>query len=116
MSAFERKQSPLFAKTEDFLVWLFEHTAKFPRQYRHTLTERLEGSGLEFQRCLGCALVTGEKSWLDRADMELWQLRQLIRLAHALHIFPSRLVEFAWTTLDELGRLLGGWKKKGVEA
>jgi hypothetical protein len=60
MSAFERKQSPLFIKTHDFVVWLFQHTSKFPRQYRHTLTERLEGAALEFQRCLGRHVIVKE--------------------------------------------------------
>jgi len=115
MSEFERKQSPLFAKTHDFLVWLFRHTAKFPRQYRHTLTERLERSALEFQRALGRALLTHEPANLDEADFELWQMRQLLRLAQALGVLPARLLECAFASTEELGRLLGAWKKKGIK-
>jgi len=111
MSGFERQQSPLFAKTEDFLVWLFEHTAKFPKQYRHTLTERLERSALEFERQLGRAVLRKQPGALDEADFELWQMRQLVRLAYGLRVFPARLLEYAFGMMEELGRLVGGCKK-----
>ncbi len=115
MSAFDRKESPLFVKTRDFIVWLFPHTAKFPKQYRHTLTERLENAILEFQRCLGAAALLKDRLALDRAELELWQVRQLVRIAHELGIFPARLLEFAATGLAELGRLLGSWKQRAAE-
>lgn len=116
MSAFDRKESPLFVKARDFIVWLFPHAAKFPKQYRHTLTERLENSLLEFQRCLGAAALGKDRSALDRAELELWQVRQLLRIAHELGFFPARLLEVAATALAELGRLLGAWKQKAAEA
>lgn len=112
MSASNRRESPLFVKTRDFTVWLFQHTAKFPRQYRHTLTERLENAALEFQRHLGRASILKTGDALAQADLELWQMRELLRIAHDLRIFPARLLEFAFTALTELGRLLGAWRKK----
>jgi hypothetical protein len=30
----DRKQSPMFTKTTDFIVWLLEHTEKFPKSER----------------------------------------------------------------------------------
>jgi hypothetical protein len=81
MSRPERTESPLFAKTHDFLVWLFQHTAKFPRPYRHTLTERREASALNLERCLGRSLIQKDTGALAEADWELWQMRQLLRLA-----------------------------------
>lgn len=113
MSGYERKQSPLFAKTEEFIVWLLRHTSKFPRQYRHTLTERLENSALEFQRCLGVALITKKSSALDTADLELWQMKQLLRVANDIGVLPARLLKYTFESVEELGRLLGAWKKKG---
>ncbi|MEI6395536.1 MAG: four helix bundle protein [Verrucomicrobiota bacterium] len=114
MSASERKESPLFVKTRDFQVWLFQHTSKFPRQYRHTLTERLERSALEFQRGLGRAVVLKEPYALAEADFELWQMRQLLRLAHELSILPASTLQFACEATAELGRLLGAWRAKGT--
>lgn len=112
MSSSDRRESPLFVKTRDFIVWLFRHTAKFPKQYRHTLTERLESSALEFQRRLGCAVIAKDSSALIQADLELWSMRELLRIAHDLEVFPVRLLEYALTALAELGRLLGAWRKR----
>lgn len=114
MSASERHESPLFVKTRDFQVWLFRHTAKFPRQYRHTLTERLERSVLDFQRCLGRAAVLKITAALAEADLELWQVRQLLRLAHELDILPASSLGCASGAVSELGRLLGAWRARGT--
>jgi hypothetical protein len=114
MSAFDRKESPLFVKTADFVVWLFQHSAKFPRQYRHTLTERLENSALTFQRRLGECLIQKRPQALSDADLELWQMFQLLRVANDLNIFPARLLEHAFHSLAELGRLLGAWRAKAA--
>ena len=113
MSASNRKESPLFVKTRDFLVWLFQHTAKFPRQYRHTLTERIERSGLDMLDQLGAALVLSDPSALKQADFSLWKIRQQLRIAHELGVFSSRLLEYSSGSLEEIGRLLGAWIKKG---
>ena len=110
----DRRESPLFVKTEGFIVWLFQHTAKFPRQYRHTLTERLERSALDFQRCLAECLILRRVEALERADLELWQIRRLLRIANALNILPARLLEHTSEVTAELGRLLGAWRRKGT--
>ena len=113
MSRSSRKESPLFVKTNDFIVWLFRHTSKFPRQYRHTLTERLECSALDFQDCLGRRLIMSEALALDEADFALWRIERLLRVADDLGVISHRVLEFAFGRLEELGRLLGAWKKKG---
>lgn len=115
MSASERRQSPLFVKTQDFIVWLFQHTAKFPRQYRHTLTERIENGMLEFQRALGAVLILKDNAGFERADFELWHVRQLLRIAQALHLLPAGLQQHVVEQTEEIGRLLGAWKKKALE-
>lgn len=112
MCPFERRQSPLFVKTGDFVVWLLRHSAKFPKTYRQSLTSRLENSALGFQRCLGRAALLRDRSALAEADVELWQIRELLRTAHELNMFSGRLLEHAFGTLAELGRLLGAWRKK----
>ena len=112
MSPAERRESPLFVKTQDYVLWLFRHTARFPKQYRHTLTQRIEQGALEFQRCLGRRLLMQDLSALGQADLELWHLRSLLRLAHELGFFPTNSVEYSARSLQELGRLLGAWRQK----
>ena len=112
MCAFDRRESPLFVKTRDFIVWLLQHSAKFPKQYRHSLTERLECSALQFQRCIGRAIIVREAGALAEADFELWQVKQLLYVAQELHLISGRILGFAFERLGEIGKLLGAWRKK----
>jgi hypothetical protein len=43
-------------------------------------------------------------------------MRQWLVLAHDLTILPARLLEYAFQSLMELGRLLGAWRAKGAGA
>ena len=44
--------SPIFAKSYDFLLWLLNHTEKFPKNERFRLARRLEDAGFEFYELL----------------------------------------------------------------
>ncbi len=106
--------TPLFVKTHDFLLWLIRHTQRFPKNLRHTYTHRLESAALTFQEALLMAnAVRGpERSkWLGHADGRLVCVRALLRLAYALQLLGGNQVKHAAERVDELGRLLGAWKK-----
>ena len=44
--------TPLFVKTHDFNVWLLNHTRRFPKHFRYSLTQRIENLAFEFEECL----------------------------------------------------------------
>src|SRR4051812_45532409 len=99
--------TPLFVKTHDFLLWLIRHTQRFPKNLRHSYTQRLEGTALAFQEALlmGNAVRGPERSdWLTRADGRLVCLRALLRLAFALELLGGNQVKHAAERVDELGR------------
>lgn len=106
--------TPLFVKTHDFLLWLIQHTQRFPKNLRHTYTHKLEMLALEFQEAILMAnAVRGQQrsQWLTRADGKLVCLRALLRLAYDLKLLAGTQVEHAVQRVEELGRLLGAWKK-----
>ena len=41
--------SPLFLKTFEMVIWLLEHTKKFPKHHRFVLAQRMEEAALSFQ-------------------------------------------------------------------
>jgi hypothetical protein len=47
-----RKQSPIFSKTTDFLLWLLQHTEKFPKSERFRMAKRLEDTAFGFYELL----------------------------------------------------------------
>jgi hypothetical protein len=69
---------------------------------------------LDFQEAILMANAersTAHSQWLVRADGRLVCLRALLRLAFALQLLGGNQVKYAAERVDELGRLLGAWKK-----
>src|SRR5437867_12897382 len=106
--------TPLFVKTHDFLLWLIRHTQRFPKHLRHSYTNRVEQTALDFQEAILMAnAVRGpaRSEWLARGDGRLVCLRALLRLAYALQVLGANQLKYAAERVEELGRLLGAWKK-----
>ena len=107
-------ETPLFVKTHDFLLWLLRHTARFPKHLRQSYTLKLETSASDFQEATlmaNAARGEGRHQWLERADGRLVCIRALLRLAVDLQFLASSQAKYAGERVDELGRLLGAWKK-----
>jgi hypothetical protein len=99
--------TPLFVETRDFLLWLMKHTQRFPKNLRHSYTNKLELMALEFQEALLLAnAVRGpERSrWLAEGDGRLVCLRALLRLAHALQLLGGNQLKYAAERMEELPR------------
>ena len=66
------KESPLFAKTYDFIQWLIPHTLKFPREQRFVVAERLQNTVLDFMESIYQATdKTQQTAALKQADLKL---------------------------------------------
>ena len=106
-------ESPLFVKTYDFLLYLFPLTGKFPRSRRQSLTLRIERGALALHEHLVRAALSKDETaaHLREADAVLALLRFRLRLAKDLHAMATGSYAHATKLLDEIGRLLGAWKK-----
>jgi hypothetical protein len=106
--------TPLFVKTHDFNVWLFQHTQRFPKHLRHSYTHRVESCALDFELlCIQANAVRGDQrlDLLQQADATLACLRALLRYALDFSILAGNQFQYAAQCVDELGRLLGAWLK-----
>ena len=99
-----------FVKTQVFLVWVLEHTQRFPKTQRFVMAKRVQDAILDFQECLVVAVKSKEplKS-LHEADVNLEKLRRHIRICVDLKLLSMRQYEYAAVQMVELGKLLGGW-------
>jgi hypothetical protein len=107
-------QSPIFSRSYDFLLWLLPQANKFPRQYRFTLTERVQRQALDLHQTLilaGLQKSPGRLAHLQAADGQLALLRHSLRLCSDLNLLTLKQYEHAAGQLAEIGRLLGGWLK-----
>jgi hypothetical protein len=107
-------ETPLFAKYFDLLAWLAPCVEKFPKSQRFMLANRLLGSAFAAHAELVLARkVTGEEraQALLRADVILETLRLQWRLAHELHCISTNQYEHGSRLINEVGKLLGAWRR-----
>lgn len=107
------KESPIFSRTYDFILWLLPEAGKFPRIHRFGLGERVVRQALDFQETLVQAGLSKKDRahLLDQADTQLSVLRLNLRLCRDLELIKLTQYEHVARMLTEIGNLLGGWKK-----
>jgi hypothetical protein len=99
----------LFARTQ---VWLAPTLDKFPRSQKFTVGDRIEVLALDVLEALIAATYTRDRApHLRQTNLGIEKLRFLLRLAADLRLLDRRRYEHAARTLDETGRLIGGWMK-----
>ena len=108
------KEMPIFTRTFDMITWLVPASVHFPRAHRHTFTQRLLDAAFTLRERLEEAqLLRGEarQERLQRADEALAHVRVYIRMAAKWRWLSLNQYEHVSRMLEEIGRLLGGWKK-----
>lgn len=105
----------ILTRTFDLLAWLLPKAEKFPKAYRHTITQRTMNAALDFQEALFDAQSqdgTTRQKHLRAADAHLNKLRLYLRLAHHWQWINDGQYRHVSMMVAEIGRLLGGWRKK----
>ncbi len=107
------EESPIFTKTHDLLLWLLPATQKFPKDQRFVLAKRIQDTVFDFQEALTSAGMGIEKvPNLQAADVLLRQLQVYMRLSHDLKFITMKQYEHVSRMTVEIGKILGGWRKK----
>lgn len=107
-------QSPLFTRLADLALWLTQRVEKFPRAQRFILGSRLLDNVFACHAQLIRArkvssVARGEA--LLQADVHLETLRLQLRTAHELHCVTTAQYEHGAGLVNEVGKLLGSWRK-----
>jgi hypothetical protein len=102
----------LLARWEEFSGWLLDRTAKWPKSARFTLTQRIENHALDVTEELIAARYQkrDRRQRLDDVNLRLERMRFLFRLALRARACPHRVFESSMRSLDEVGRMLHGWR------
>lgn len=107
------EESPIFTKTYDLLLWLIPATQKFPKDQRFVLAKRIQDKAFEFQEEIIAAGLGIEKArHLQEADVRLRQLQVYIRMSVHFKFLTLRQYEHVSNMTVEIGKILGGWRKK----
>ncbi len=109
------KQSPIFVKHYDLMAWLIPCTLKFAKSQRGVLARQIQ---TELFRIYEALVEAGGSDHplpgLAEADRGLIRLRTYLRLSRDLRQLSPKQFEHASRLVREVGRLLGGWKKKAA--
>ena len=111
------KELVILSRVFDLLTWLLPKGERFPRLYRHTVTQRMMDAALDLQEHLFQAQTwRGSARWraLNHCDMALNRLRLYLRLAHLWRWLSDGQYAHVSTMVAEIGRLLGGWIKQSA--
>ena len=113
----ERAELPIFTLWLQFLEWLLPTTEKFPKRARFTLANRIDNLALDIVEDLVEARYSRDKAAiLRRINLRLERLRVLLRLSHRLQYLSHGAYEHAAKSVNEAGRMLGGWLRERREA
>lgn len=97
-------------KVYDLLLWMLPKLAKFPKNERYLLGQRIENTLLDILEILIEAGFTKEKlNLLRRANLKLEKLRFLVRLAKDMHYISIKPYEYHARAVNEIGKMIGGW-------
>ncbi|MBU1951064.1 MAG: diversity-generating retroelement protein Avd [Candidatus Eisenbacteria bacterium] len=97
-------------KTYDLLVWILPVLAKFPRDQKFLLGDRLQTGLMDLLGLLIEANYTCDRTQLlRRANIELEKFRFLCRLASDMKYFGRDRYYALAERVDEIGRMIGGW-------
>ena len=99
-------------KAYDWALWIVPKVEKFPKSYRFSIGQSMVASSLELlMNLVDATYATRNAAPLGAAVREVNRVRYLVRLAKDLRVLNLDGHEFAAKSLDELGRMAGGWLK-----
>ncbi|OGH15099.1 MAG: hypothetical protein A2860_00205 [Candidatus Levybacteria bacterium RIFCSPHIGHO2_01_FULL_37_33] len=105
---------PIFAKLYEFYKNLSVYILSFPKIKRYTIGQKLDKTTLEiFKNIISAAYISGEQKLpaIEKAITNVNFLKILIRLAKDTKALDNKKYILLEQDLQEIGRMLGGWKK-----
>ena len=112
-----RGTGPALEAMYQFVRWLIPTVERFPRRQKFLLGDRIQSTALAgLERLVEATFTRSRSRLLDRVNVDLDKLRLLLRLAKELGYLDARRYEHAARRIDEVGRLVGGWRRAHREA
>jgi len=96
-----------------FIRWLIPTVEKFPKSQKFLLGDRIQATALNvLERLIEATYSKPRQAHLLGANLGIEKLRHLFRIAADLRYLDLGRYEHAARSLDEVGRLIGGWAKR----
>ena len=113
----ERRTGPALEAMYQLVKWLVPTVERFPRRQKFLLGDRIQNASLNgLERLVEATFTRHRGGLLNQVNVDLDKLRLLLRLARELGHLDARRYEHGARRLDEVGRLVGGWRKAHRDA
>jgi hypothetical protein len=109
---------PIFKKTYDLYKSLYLLRAKVPKQDRYTIFQKCDNALLDLLESIMEAGQTPKSQKLivlEKANLKLGFLRVFVRLMKDVKTIDLKTYAVFEESLDEIGRMLGGWIRSTKE-
>jgi hypothetical protein len=104
---------PIFVQWYKTLDWILATIENFPRKARFSVASRLADQSLDTVELIIDAIYTKNRlPVLDKINLALEKQRILFRIAHNRSYITLRQYEYISKELNEVGKMVGGWRKK----
>ena len=113
----ERRTGPALEAMYQLVRWLIPTLDRFPRRQKFLLGDRIQTTALDgLERLVEATFTRNRGRLLNQVNVDLDKLRLLLRLAKELGHLDARRYEHGARRLEEVGRLVGGWRRAHRDA
>ena len=107
--------TPVVQKHYKLILWMLPKMAKFPKDQRFLLADRIERILLDILEMLIEAVYSKQKrAILIRVNLKLDSLRFMMRIAKDMKYINLKSYDFFCQSTIEIGKMVGGWIKTSV--
>ena len=105
-----KSRPPIYTRYYDLLGWIFDRTAKFPKNMRFGLVQKIGQIALTLLEQFVEAIYSRERRRMYQdVNINLEKLRIFLRLSHDRGLLSSEQLRYAVGEIDEIGRMWHGW-------
>jgi hypothetical protein len=113
-----REDYPIFNHWYQTLDWILSTIEKFPKNARFSIASRLSDLALDTVENTIEAIYVPQirKQALRKINLDLEKQRVFYRLAHDRQYISTRQYQHISKSIDEMGKMVGGWVKSDAKA
>ena len=109
-----KSRPPIYTRYYDLLGWVLDRTAKFPKNMRFGLVQKIDHIALRLLEQFVEAVYSSERGRMYRdVNIGLEKLRVFLRLSRDRGVLNARQLRYAINEIDEIGRMWHGWAGPG---
>jgi four helix bundle protein len=106
---------PIFQKSYELIKWIYFCVSKFSKAEKYALGQKIKQTAMDFlDRIIRANGARDKTPDLEEAAQLLEILRIYIRLSYDLSLINLKRYELLSGKIDEIGRMLGGWRRSNV--